>query len=165
MANQYRSVLASGGAGTGGDAVAANVLAGKTFTNDNGFDTGTMVNNGAVSQTLNGGESYTIPEGYHNGSGVITAAAGYQYAHGTANASSSGQATIDTQVNFKILFTIQSGGIVCVYDRDSDTFERAGSAGTLPNSDPNSINSVGTTTFTYGRASAGQESVKWYAFY
>lgn len=77
MSNQYRSVLASGGAGTGGDAVAANVLAGKTFTNDNGFDTGTMVNNGAVSQTLNAGQSYTIPEGYHNGSGVVNASAGW----------------------------------------------------------------------------------------
>ncbi len=76
MANQYRSVLASSGpAPTGGDAVAANVLAGKTFTNDNGFDTGTMVNNGAVTQTLNAGESYTIPEGYHNGSGTVTATA------------------------------------------------------------------------------------------
>lgn len=74
MANQYRSVLASSGpAPTGGDAVAANVLTGKTFTNDNGFDTGTMPNRGAVSQTLNAGESYTIPEGYHNGSGVVTA--------------------------------------------------------------------------------------------
>lgn len=74
MANQYRSVLA-GAAGTGGDAVAANVLAGKTFTNDNGFDTGTMVNNGAVTQTLSAGQSYTIPEGYHNGSGTVSAPA------------------------------------------------------------------------------------------
>lgn len=73
MSNQYKSVLASGSAGTGGDAVAANVLAGKTFTNDNGFDTGTMVNNGAVTQTLSAGQSYTIPEGYHNGNGTVTA--------------------------------------------------------------------------------------------
>lgn len=74
MANQYRSVLASSGpAPTGGDAVAANVLAGKTFTNDNGPQTGTMPNRGAVTQTLSGGQSYTITEGYHNGSGVVTA--------------------------------------------------------------------------------------------
>ena len=72
MANQYRSVLA-GAAGTGGDAVAADVLSGKTFTNDNGPDTGTMPNRGAVTQALNAGESYTIPEGYHNGSGTVTA--------------------------------------------------------------------------------------------
>lgn len=75
MANQYRSVLASGGATpTGGDALPAEVLAGKTFTNDNGAQTGTMVNRGAVSQTLSAGQSYTIPEGYHNGSGIVTAA-------------------------------------------------------------------------------------------
>ena len=74
MANQYRSVLASSGpAPTGGDALPTEVLSGKTFTNDNGAQTGTMTNNGAVSQTLSAGESYTIPEGYHNGNGTVTA--------------------------------------------------------------------------------------------
>ena len=73
MANQYRSVLASGGASTGGDALPAEVLSGKTFTNDNGAQTGTMTNNGAVSETLAAGASYTIPEGYHNGNGTVTA--------------------------------------------------------------------------------------------
>ena len=72
MSNQYRSVLA-GTAGTGGDAVAADVLSGKTFTNDNGSQTGSMTNNGAVSQSLSAGQSYTIPAGYHNGSGTVTA--------------------------------------------------------------------------------------------
>ena len=34
-----------------------------------------MPNNGAVSpNALNAGESYTIPAGYHNGSGVVSAA-------------------------------------------------------------------------------------------
>ena len=32
-----------------------------------------MANRGAVSQTINAGGSYTIPAGYHNGSGKITA--------------------------------------------------------------------------------------------
>lgn len=36
---------------------------------------GTMVNHGAVSQALGYGGSYTIPAGFHNGSGVITAPA------------------------------------------------------------------------------------------
>ena len=71
MANQYRSRLA-GGVATGGDALPANVLSGKTFTNDNGQQTGTMVNNGAISQNLSAGQSYTIPEGYHDGNGVIS---------------------------------------------------------------------------------------------
>ena len=35
--------------------------------------TGTMVNQGAKTASLNAGESYTIPEGYHNGQGKITA--------------------------------------------------------------------------------------------
>ena len=34
--------------------------------------TGTMTNNGAISKTINAGESYTIPAGYHNGSGKVT---------------------------------------------------------------------------------------------
>ncbi len=56
-----------------GDVVAANVLAGKTFSSDN--DTGlmgTMPNNGAVSKSLAINGSYTIPEGYHNGSGKVS---------------------------------------------------------------------------------------------
>lgn len=77
MANQYRSVLASSEpAPTGGDAVASEVLSGKTFTNDNGLQTGTMVNRGAVSGTATPTQPYTIPEGYHNGQGVVNSSAG-----------------------------------------------------------------------------------------
>lgn len=70
MGNAYRSVLALKPTG---DAVPANVLAGKTFSNAAGVGkTGTMVNNGAVSITLTDQDpTYTIPEGYHNGSGVV----------------------------------------------------------------------------------------------
>ena len=57
-----------------GDTTAANVLTGKTFFVDSYTKkTGTMANNGAVSQALNCGGSYTIPAGYHNGSGKVTA--------------------------------------------------------------------------------------------
>lgn len=74
MANMFRSVLASSGpAPTGGDALPAEVLSGKTFTNDNGFQTGTMPNNGAVTQLLTYDQEYTISVGYHNGSGKVTA--------------------------------------------------------------------------------------------
>lgn len=70
MGNAYRSVLALKPTG---DAVPANVLAGKTFSNADGVGkTGTMVNNGAVSVTLTDQvPTYTIPEGFHNGSGVV----------------------------------------------------------------------------------------------
>lgn len=74
MANQYRSVLASSGpAPTGGDALPAEVLSGKTFTNDNGAQTGTMVNRGAVSGKASLSQPYTIPAGYHNGNGIVNA--------------------------------------------------------------------------------------------
>ena len=61
-------------ASTSGTAVAANILSGKTayINNLRTKVSGTMKNNGAVSKVLNSGESYTIPEGYHTGSGKIT---------------------------------------------------------------------------------------------
>ena len=53
---------------------AADVLTGKIFvTADGTVTTGTMPNNGAVSKTLDVTVvSYTIPKGYHNGSGTVT---------------------------------------------------------------------------------------------
>lgn len=56
------------------DAVATNVLAGKTIVDASGAEIiGTMPNNGAKTSTLNAGGSYTIPAGYHDGTGKITA--------------------------------------------------------------------------------------------
>lgn len=73
MANAYRSVLKDAVNPTG-NALPADVLAGKTFSNADGIDkTGTMVNNGAVTITLTDQDpSYTVPEGYHNGSGTVS---------------------------------------------------------------------------------------------
>ena len=53
---------------------ASDVLTGKVFTDSTGkVTTGTMANNGAVSQTLNTTTtSYTVPKGYHNGSGKVS---------------------------------------------------------------------------------------------
>ena len=57
-----------------GNATAAQVLTGRTFTSAAGSgQTGTMINRGAVSQALNCGGSYTIPAGYHSGTGKVTA--------------------------------------------------------------------------------------------
>ncbi len=49
------------------------VLSGKTFYAKGQKITGKMTNRGAVTQALNAGGSYTIPAGYHNGSGKVTA--------------------------------------------------------------------------------------------
>lgn len=54
--------------GTAGD-----VLAGKQFYNDqNAPVTGTMPNNPPQQVSVAGGESYTIPRGYHDGTGRVT---------------------------------------------------------------------------------------------
>ena len=56
-------------------ASASDVLATKVIVTSNGAVTaGTMPNNGAVSKTLDattGNQSYTVPAGYHNGSGTV----------------------------------------------------------------------------------------------
>lgn len=54
-------------------AAAGDVLVGKIYVTSGGVvTTGTMANNGAVSQTLSGTTvTYTIPAGYHNGKGTV----------------------------------------------------------------------------------------------
>ena len=57
-----------------GNASTSQVLSGRTFySNSWTRQTGTMTNRGAVSKSINPGSSYTIPAGYHNGSGKVTA--------------------------------------------------------------------------------------------
>lgn len=58
-----------------GDAADSHVLTGKTYYNKDPKTrrTGTMPNRGAVAQELAAGGSYTVPEGYHNGGGKVTA--------------------------------------------------------------------------------------------
>ncbi|WP_249167336.1 hypothetical protein [Clostridium butyricum] len=61
------------GKGGGGNLIPKYLLAGYYGEGDNGRVDGAMANNGAVTSTLTAGTSYTIPAGYHNGSGKITA--------------------------------------------------------------------------------------------
>lgn len=72
MGIAYRSTL---GEPPTGNAVVGDVLYEKTFSNADGTDkVGTMPNNGAVAPTaLDPGGSYTIPAGYHNGQGAVSA--------------------------------------------------------------------------------------------
>jgi hypothetical protein len=68
--------MPGGGGGTDLDAVTAespDVLVGKVIIDKDGEPlTGTMPNRGAVSQALGVNSTYTIPEGYHNGSGKVS---------------------------------------------------------------------------------------------
>lgn len=69
-------------------AIAADILTGKTAYASQGKITGTMANKGAVSPAaLSAGGSYTIPQGYHNGSGKVTAQSLSSQTSGTATAS------------------------------------------------------------------------------
>ena len=59
-----------------GNATSAQVLTGYTFTNSSSVGiSGSMTDNGAVSKTITpstSAQTYTIPAGYHNGSGKVT---------------------------------------------------------------------------------------------
>ena len=55
------------------NATAAQILSGYTAYVKGSKINGSMINRGAVSRTLSPGNSYTIPAGYHNGSGRVSA--------------------------------------------------------------------------------------------
>ena len=80
-------IRSGGGTDTSGaTATAARVLSGYTcYVNDSKI-TGTMVNQGTKNASLNAGGSYTIPAGYHSGSGKVTANALSGQTSGTATA-------------------------------------------------------------------------------
>lgn len=64
---------------SGATAAVAEVLADKTFGAKGKLNTGTMKNNGAVSGTITSkAGSYTVPQGYHDGSGKVQIASSEQ---------------------------------------------------------------------------------------
>lgn len=65
---------------------AGHILTGYEAWVNGGRVTGTMANQGAKNASLNCGGSYTIPAGYHNGSGKITANSLSSQTSGTAGA-------------------------------------------------------------------------------
>lgn len=65
---------------------AGSYVSGGSFSQGYKLVEGTMANNGAVSQSLNAGGSYTIPEGYHDGTGTVTANSLSSQTAGTAAA-------------------------------------------------------------------------------
>ena len=67
MADNIRNISDDANAAT------SQVLSGYTFYQGGSKKTGTMTNRGAISTTISPGGSYTIPRGYHNGSGRVRA--------------------------------------------------------------------------------------------
>lgn len=66
-------IIRNGGGTDTSDATATSsvVLSGFTCYVNDELVTGSMTNRGSVSQSLNPGGSYTIPEGYHDGTGSV----------------------------------------------------------------------------------------------
>ena len=68
------------------NATADKILAGYKAYSGGKLLTGTMINRGAISSNLNCGQTYTIPAGYHNGAGKVTANSLASQTQATANA-------------------------------------------------------------------------------
>ena len=88
-----------------GNAQPENVLENKTFTNDDGEQTGTMTNRNAWSVTINPGQSVTIPSGFHNGNGVVSANKSSRYTIVTHITGDTSKYTKSCAVNDLIIFS------------------------------------------------------------
>lgn len=96
-----------------GDATAADVLSGKKFSAASLSNAeGTMTNNGAKTATLNPGGSYTIPKGYHNGSGKITAKTRYVKQLEAQAYRGFGLSSSDYEAGYEQSFTMPAAGVV-----------------------------------------------------
>ena len=76
-------------------ASASNILSGYTGWRDGDQITGTMANKGAANSTLSANGTYTVPVGWHNGSGKVTQSLSTQGAK-TVTPSTSNQTVVAT---------------------------------------------------------------------
>ena len=130
------AILRGGTGAYGSDdltATKAHVLAGKTAITSDSSDepgTGTMTNQGAVSPgKLAPGGSYTIPAGYHSGSGKVTAKTRNMQKIDAQAYRGFGLASSDYVLSEVQTFTIPSGATNCTvwYDGISCDYNGAGS--------------------------------------
>ena len=139
-----------------GDANAANILSGKKAYVDGALVTGTMTNRGAVTKTLDTSTtSYTIPSGYHNGSGKVSVSLEEKTATPTTSAQtitpSSGKVISKVTVNAVPTVTGSIGGTA------------SGGSATAAISNVNSMNTItdltnktaGTDYFTVKATATG----------
>lgn len=105
---------------TAASAAAGDILSGKTAYVYGSRLTGTMTNRGTITTTLQPGQTYTIPAGYHSGAGVITAANGYAL-------SGTWELTASTVYSKKQNSTLTaSNANVCLQFGDDGVFEGVG---------------------------------------
>lgn len=98
-----------------GDATAAQILSGKKAYVDGYLLTGTMVDQGAQNKTITPSSStqtYTIPAGYHNGSGKVTVSGyGTKYTMGSKTAS---HATLNSATAYLLASGVPTNASVIV---------------------------------------------------
>lgn len=100
-----------------GNATEADVLSGKTFSKSGSVGlTGSMENHGAVTPpALSAGGIYTIPKGYHNGLGTVTAQDLASQTQATATASDIAKGKT-AWVNGELLTGIQNQSVLSSMD-------------------------------------------------
>ena len=89
-------------------AAASQILSGYTAYVKGSKITGSMIDRGAVSRTLSPGGSYTIPTGYHNGSGRISCSSGGATGTSLGEVKDSGDTS---RTSFRL--SLPSGTIYC----------------------------------------------------
>ena len=102
MADNIRNISDDANAAT------SQVLSGYTFYQGGSKKTGTMTNRGAISTTISPGGSYTIPQGYHNGSGRISCSSGGATGTSLGEVKDSGDTS---RTSFRL--SLPSGTIYC----------------------------------------------------
>ena len=139
-----------------GTASAGNVLSGATFySNSYTKQTGTMTNNGAVSATISTqGGTYTIPAGYHNGSGKVTAS--ITAGSAKVDATSIPVTISGPTLNAKGIYMISVSGSKSITPSVTAGYVSSGTAGTVSVSDSTSI---ATSTFESATLPSGQTAI------
>lgn len=154
-------------------AAAADVLATKVFTAKDGtLTTGTMTNNGAVSKTLDATTtSYTVPKGYHSGTGTV------KLVTETKSATPTKSAQTITPTSGKVLASVSVAAIPAEYVTTADATATAANilddktayvdgskvTGTMPNNGAiaGTFDGLSTTSYTVpaGYTSGGTVSL------
>ncbi len=121
-AGYYSGITVNPRPSLSGNASTSQVLSGRTFYGSNYTkQTGTMPNRGAVTNTITTqGGSYTIPAGYHNGSGKVTASFSNLVASNIKQGVNIGGVTGSLKPAIGYNWTIQTPplegkGITCLY--------------------------------------------------
>lgn len=148
-----------------GNASASDVLSGRTFTSSAGLKvSGTMTNRGAVSATISAGGSYTIPSGYHNGSGKVSATATLK-AEKLAESQGASSVTL-SKYYYAIIITISvdgkrsSAGLPSINVNGLTLLSSASTGNYGYNSYVGKDNDYTTVTYVYGSASSGH-TISW----